>query len=147
MKTLFHEILAWFVATATLAVAGFFAVSALVESTTNRGYELHLRLIRFHGGEAVRAYEHGGEEELAALLGRIRSAYDFHAVLTDREGHPLSGPPDDFASLIDCARRRRVFADFTRRALVLAHPVDGEHWFFLLLPASTSASGRACAAT
>lgn len=134
MTTLFHKILAWFVVTATLAVAGFFAVSALVESRTNRGYELHLRLLRFHGGEAVRAYEHGGEEELAALLGRIRNTYDFKAVLTDREGHSLSAPPDDFASLIDRARRRRVFADFARRALVLAHPVDDRHWFFLLLP-------------
>lgn len=137
MKTLFSKILLWFLATAAVASLGSVIVIAVVDSTTSRGYEPHLRLLRFHGGEAVRAYEQGGSPALADFLDRIEAVYQFRALLADADGRPLSGPPQDLAPLVDRARRSRWFPDRARRALVLAAPIeagDRSYWFFLLLP-------------
>jgi two-component system sensor histidine kinase CpxA len=137
MKTLFAKILLWFVACAVLAVTGFFAVSALVESGARRGSEPHLRVLRFHGGEALHAYEEGGPAAVSALLDRMRAAYDFTPLLTGPEGRDLAGSGRDFGPLVERARRNRVFFDLARRALVLALPLDGRdgpYWFFLVLP-------------
>jgi signal transduction histidine kinase len=137
MRTLFARILLWFLATATIAVLGFVAVSARLGSYSPRAREPLLRAARFLAGEAVNNYEEGGRAAVTDLLARIESTYNFRGALTDSEGRSLSEPPQDFRPLVERAKQRRVFLDRSRDAIVYASPVQGRrgsYWFFLLLP-------------
>jgi signal transduction histidine kinase len=136
-SSLFSKILLLLLATAFVAVAGFVAISAILGSFSPRAREPVVRAVRFLAGEAVHAYEEGGEPALADMLRRIDTTYDFNGVLTDAKGTALTGPPEDFGPLVEQAKKRRVFRAPLRRVLVFASEVQGRrgaYWFLLLVP-------------
>lgn len=137
MKSLFSKILLWLLATAFVAVIGFVVISAVLASVSPRAREPVLRAVRFLAGEVTHAYEEGGERALADILNRIDAAYDFRGVLTDDSGRALSGPREDFTALVAQAKRRAIFRDPSRRALVFAASSQGNrgrYWLLLLVP-------------
>jgi len=103
VRTIFAKILLWSLGTFALSLVAFWALSRSLERRTPGPDDFFGRTIAMQEGEAIRAFEEGGPQRLAAFLRRLDSYFPAEHHLTDSRGRDLVGGEDLSALLI---RRR-----------------------------------------
>ncbi len=140
MRTLFAKILLWFLATTTITIAAVVITSALTYNSERQGpFGMLMRVVI---REARNSYEHGGSEELAPTLQRLRNTIQGDLIFTNSGGRDLL-TGDNRTDLLREARDRRGYffsLPFTRRDnVVWGRPSpDGQYWLFLIAPGRRS---------
>jgi two-component system sensor histidine kinase CpxA len=136
VRTLFAKILLWFLATTVITVAAVLVTSALTFNPERQ--PPFGMLMRMQMREARFAYEHGGRQELAETIERLRTVAQGEMILADANGRDLL-TGEDRSGLIREAQRRRDYIPwlpFARRGnVVFGRPTpDGKFWFFVIAP-------------
>jgi signal transduction histidine kinase len=88
MRSLFAKTLLWFLATTAVAIAGIIITTAATFSSTEGRGPLGM-LLSVQTEQAKRAYETGGRDALAAVLGKFQQITQFEVLFTDAKGTDL----------------------------------------------------------
>lgn len=134
MRSLFAQILLWFLATLTATLVAFILTAALTFSMTQPRQAPFSMLVNLQLEQAREAYEEGGPMELADLLDQYRRVLGAEGFLTDTQGRDLVTGEDRSAVIREALESPR--SPLMRRENLVLTRQDAErgYWFLIEIP-------------
>src|SRR5271166_369176 len=137
MRSLFAKTLLWFLATTAVAITGIIVTTALTINSSESRRSPFFMLTRVQVEDAKRAYETGGREALAAVLGKFQAIDEAKLVFTDAQGVDLltGQPRPDLINQINRMRRREPPPfpfGFNRRFIIPRPDSTRQYWLFVI---------------